>query len=373
MAKNGNVLIVDDNQINRAILRKQLSDMYQITEASNGQEALDMLMSDENPIKVILLDLMMPVMNGYEFLEEKRKHDHLRNVPVIIMTGHDTMRTQMRAMELGANDFMTTPYEPDLIKLRIQNVVQMIESREKAKRDQMTKLLNRVTFENVVTTGLHLIEPEKLSAFLLLDIDDFKLVNDTLGHATGDEVLRYVARMLRSLFRATDVIGRIGGDEFAVFITNIPDEIFAYKRGLAICEEIRKWVYPGSDLELSCSVGIALSPKNSQVFETLYECADQALYQSKENGKDQCTVYGMTIEELGGIQSADRRVREQYTRGVSHRQGLYAKTRKLLDENPGVTYELHYDEHDKFLDCVKAGETSPETEKVYKIYQVRKK
>lgn len=159
----------------------------------------------------------------------------------------------------------------------------------------MTHLFNKITTEKMVTSVLSEF-PQKKQALIVVDIDNFKSVNDILGHKVGDHIICVVAGVLSSLFRNTDIIGRIGGDEFVVLMRNVPDynvvtkkaaqliDLFENKEGLSIPENI------------SVSVGIAFSDDNDRTFSDLFSKSDQALYMSKKSGKACFSIYGMEYD-----------------------------------------------------------------------------
>ncbi|MBI9093787.1 MAG: sensor domain-containing diguanylate cyclase [Sphaerochaeta sp.] len=159
--------------------------------------------------------------------------------------------------------------------------------------DPLTGILNRTALETHVTQQIALCSyKHTIGAFFMLDIDYFKWVNDTFGHDHGDAVLRQVTNSLRGVFRPSDIIARPGGDEFAVFITDIPSVELAMKKAENICNAMRSLGMPEDDMHLSCSVGVSIFPDHGTSFEELYHTADLALYQAKREGKDRYCLYG---------------------------------------------------------------------------------
>ena len=162
---------------------------------------------------------------------------------------------------------------------------------DKAEKDQMTGLYNKTTTEKLIKEWIHTHE-NSFGGLMIIDIDDFKKVNDRFGHLYGDTILKKLAEGLKSIFRANDIVGRIGGDEFFVFLKKVSSEKIIIEKAKEISELFHK-VYEGKNTscEISASVGIALSPKHGKVLEVLYKNADKALYASKEKGKNTFTVY----------------------------------------------------------------------------------
>ncbi len=160
-----------------------------------------------------------------------------------------------------------------------------------SKTDLLTNCLNKITTENIIKDSIN-TAPTSSHALFLIDIDNFKSVNDNLGHYFGDVALSEVAKNLHSNFRGGDVIGRIGGDEFLVFVKDISDEVIIEGKARAIARAFQN-SYSGEnkDYKISGSIGVALYPKHASTYEELYKCADKALYSSKAMGKDRYTVY----------------------------------------------------------------------------------
>ncbi|MDR0906856.1 MAG: diguanylate cyclase [Oscillospiraceae bacterium] len=157
----------------------------------------------------------------------------------------------------------------------------------KSETDTLTGLCNRGAFEQRVTAIQHL-RPEdgQLNCFMMIDVDFFKTVNDTYGHAAGDEVLVKCAEALRSVMRESDVVGRLGGDEFAVFCKGIGSVETAAEKARLIREEWAKIIPPGGDKGITGSIGISFSPQDGTEYQELFNIADEALYKIKESGRD---------------------------------------------------------------------------------------
>lgn len=169
----------------------------------------------------------------------------------------------------------------------------MIEKLEnRTKMDLLTQLYNKMTTEAMIEEYLSSSPLEEQHGFIILDIDNFKGINDTLGHIYGDNVLKTVSEQLRNLFRATDIVGRAGGDEFVILMKDLPDRAVLKEKLNEICEVFRS-VYLGENVKyrVSASVGAALFPSDGQTFEELYRHADAALYRSKKAGKDCFCLY----------------------------------------------------------------------------------
>ncbi len=179
-----------------------------------------------------------------------------------------------------------------------KSVTDMMDARSRAERDPLTGIYNRSTFENLVSQHLKELSTtaDGHGAMFMIDLDDFKRINDSFGHRMGDAVLSTVASRLNALFRHDDLVGRLGGDEFAVFLPGFPSEDYVHKRGVEICKalQINHPVKASSkgQCQTSCSVGIALYPEHGVTFDTLYQNADTAQYNAKRSGKNNYAVYG---------------------------------------------------------------------------------
>ena len=171
-----------------------------------------------------------------------------------------------------------------------------LELKKNAEEDPLTGLFNRNTTLALINKALKQ-DNNTLCALFMLDIDNFKHLNDTYGHLYGDAVLSEMAQKLSSIFRKNDIVGRLGGDEFMVFLKHIPDETLAEQKARQICQTLQTTYSSGNQLcEISCSVGFALTPQHGRHFNTLYEKADIALYHAKNQGKNRYSIYcdGMT-------------------------------------------------------------------------------
>ncbi len=180
------------------------------------------------------------------------------------------------------------------LEVALENVENMRISRDSYKAesevDLLTGLLNKATIERLSAERLQQLIPEKLAALLILDLDRFKEANDTHGHQYGDDILRQFAEELRKGFRPSDIIGRFGGDEFVVLITGLPNIEIVERKVRYILEAARTLRVNGEETDISVSIGVAIAPWQGNTYEELFHAADTALYQTKENGRDGCTI-----------------------------------------------------------------------------------
>lgn len=211
------VLIVDDNGVNRGVLRKILSERYEVLEAGDGREALEIVAQRGAGLSAILLDLVMPGMDGFAFLLELRRQYAQANIPVIVMTGEDDEDTEIRALRCGAMDFLGKPYRPQIILARLQNIIGLRETAarvDRVARDSLTGLYNREGFYEQLER-LMAERPGDPVEIVAMDIGNFKLVNDLYGEEAGDELIRSVARSVQKSFGGGGtILARKTGDQF---------------------------------------------------------------------------------------------------------------------------------------------------------------
>lgn len=306
MCDKNTMLIADDLDINRDVLKEMFKDDFHILEAEDGKECLELIETYGSQIHVVLLDLRMPVMSGLEVLELRKNHAVFSDIPVIVITINDEIRDQMTAFQLGAADYITKPFTREIVVYRINNVLsskkrvdEIVREKEtlqvRSELDLMTGIYNKVTVERIISDILR--DNRVKNALMIIDIDNFKQVNDYEGHLVGDHTIRIIADLISGHFRKTDIIGRIGGDEFIVFMTNIPDGDLARQKANDLARLLRYKPNITLPANVSISIGLAITQEHSYEFEELFQRADEALYAAKRNGKGQYVEYGNEIVE----------------------------------------------------------------------------
>lgn len=219
------ILVVEDNQINREILCSLLEDDYELLEAENGLEGLELLQARSRELSLVLLDAYMPVCSGFEFLSRRRQDPMLEQIPVIVTTASNTMEDEIRALELGANDFVTKPYNYEVVKNRINNVIRLRESASilnQLERDSTTLLYSKEFFYRYAHSTL-VSNPDQRYDMICSDIENFKTMNDRYGRGTCDQHLRQLAQVLSAAIPGVVLSGRIGGDVFAFLVRHRED------------------------------------------------------------------------------------------------------------------------------------------------------
>lgn len=185
--------------------------------------------------------------------------------------------------------------EPSQAVIVFQDISKQREHKLRAETDPLTGVLNRRECVKEIEEHLHRTKPKKLTAFLMLDIDGFKALNDTLGHSMGDKALLDIAKTLREKMREGDLIGRVGGDEFVMCLQNMPNDEAIEKRAKDICHSVNKPLT--KDVTLSASIGIAVCPRDGESFDALYKKADIALYEVKSSSKNGYAFYNSDNEK----------------------------------------------------------------------------
>jgi len=297
--RDKNLLVVDDTEINIDILLELLSDSYEITVALDGPSALEIV--EEEEIDLILLDIMMPNMDGYEVCKVLKSNEKTKDIPVIFITAKIDESSIEKAYDVGGIDYVTKPFKPKELLARIktqltmQELIQNLEATHKelkllASIDPMTKLFNRRYFTTTAESMLDLAKRnEKELSILMIDIDKFKNINDTYGHPVGDNVIITLANKLLKHQRKSDVICRFGGEEFIILLPNTSLEgakIVSEK----IRADIEKTVISldkTTQLHFTISVGVSfIDVKNEPNIELAIKRVDKALYRAKENGRN---------------------------------------------------------------------------------------
>ena len=218
------ILIVDDQEINRVILGKMLSQEYQVLQASNGKDALDILNANKDNISAVILDIIMPVMDGYEVLKKMNEDKDLSKIPVIVSSQDNNVESEIKALALGAQDFIAKPYDAKIILHRLHNTIKLRETAaiiNKAQRDELTGLYNKTFFLEKVS-DLISQRPDEKYDLICFGIEKFRLVNETYGTDVGDELLQYIGKYLLSS-KDSLISSRFTADQFYSLVLHRDD------------------------------------------------------------------------------------------------------------------------------------------------------
>ena len=287
------ILIVDDEVTNINMLVHMLWEDYTLYVAKDGPAAIEMA-KIHNP-NLILLDIIMPGMNGYQVLEELRNSDNTKNIPIIFITGLSSSEDEEKGLSMEVADYISKPFAPSIVKLRIQNQMKLINYLQIIERmsmtDALTGLHNRRSFNERLRQewGRAIREGASLG-LIMLDVDNFKDYNDTYGHQQGDIVLQSVARVFFDVLkRSTDFVARWGGEEFIVLLPGSDIEA-----ATLIAESIRVAVEnadvnmkDGSVTRVTVSAGVnELAPSRDSIIDKFISDADKAMYIAKGQGRN---------------------------------------------------------------------------------------
>ena len=290
MHSKSNILVVDDNPDKLQLIEAALSLAgYQVSTAADGVEALAAIESYQPDL--VITDVMMPRMNGYELAQRIRANPVTKFIPVIMQTAAGRRTEDLRrANEVGALGYITDPTDIDLLLARTRTLLEfkayLDVCEEAAFTDHLTGLANRRRFERQLEREVSRVQrfghPFTL---LMLDIDSFKNLNDTFGHDAGDDAIRRLGKVLREGTRGIDLAARIGGEEFAVLLVETSKD-----GGSEVAERLRAAI---KLLELplaghmTASFGVAECPSDAQTAAEILKAADVALYEAKRKGRDQ--------------------------------------------------------------------------------------
>ena len=293
------LLIVDDSSENIKILLDLFRDEYKIKIANTGEKALRILLSDDLP-DLILLDVLMPGMDGYEVCRNIKKDSRTCKIPIIFVTGKISDQDQIKGFEAGGVDYVCKPFNPIIVKARVETHVELKKQREFLEdiscRDGLTGIFNRRRFDEYLKQAWEVSCSEQSSlAIILIDVDYFKLFNDNYGHQEGDECLKNISITLaNSLKRKIDLVARYGGEEFGCILPKT--DIHGAVR---VAEKFRENIlslqiphaYSKASGYVTISQGVsATSPEKKRLQESLIKSADEALYRAKTGGRNEIKI-----------------------------------------------------------------------------------
>ena len=291
------IVVVDDNLVSLKSAKGLLNEQgMQVVCLRSGQELIKYL--EKNTADIILLDILMPEMDGFETYSAIRDFEEREKkapIPVIFLTGENDNDVERRGLKEGASDFIRKPIDRDILIKRITNTIESnkkIESlTEEATIDKLTGFLNKIEGTKRIAD----LCARQDGALVLLDLDNFKLVNDLFGHDMGDRILVAFSNVIRHCVRFGDVVSRIGGDEFMTFLPDLSDEkalaSFSERLNRKLSAEADKLMGTDHGIPLGISMGAAFANIHGKEYSKLFQYADMALYRVKNNGKHGIAIY----------------------------------------------------------------------------------
>ena len=287
------ILVIDDSPVQANLLKSILDDTYDVTTVHTAESGLHYAKSGD--YSLILLDVIMPSINGFEVLALLQKDSATQHIPVILITSLSDFQNEERGLTLGAVDYISKPFHPLVVKARVNTHIQLYryqnQFQEQALVDQLTGVANRRRYEAESAArwkdAVRFGQPFSLCMF---DIDKFKVYNDTFGHPAGDRVISAVAKEVSAHFRrATDLFARYGGEEFvAVFVGGDGQSAFEFLKEIRqAVEDLHIPHDPSVGSWVTISVGgVTLRPKADDNFDTYLKLADTMLYDAKRLGRN---------------------------------------------------------------------------------------
>ncbi|MEY3220599.1 MAG: hypothetical protein RIT27_1956 [Pseudomonadota bacterium] len=299
LSQNARILIADDTPYNLKVLSAVLTQQhYTILTARNGLETLELAVSSAPDL--ILLDIMMPSMDGLEACEHLKQDPKTCDIPIIFLTAKAEDDDIIKGLELGAADYITKPFNPKILLARVKTHLLLRqktkELQEFAHKDGLTLIANRRRFDSFLETEWkRCLHAQTYLSLIMLDIDFFKYYNDTYGHLQGDEILKITAKTLEKVVSNTPyLVARYGGEEFAIILSNAPLEEAISIAAKAHFEIVNLNIaHKSSKLKkLTASFGIAsVIPSDQLTIKDLISMADIRLFRAKENGRNCIKVH----------------------------------------------------------------------------------
>ena len=288
------ILIVDDERVNRTMLAELLGQQYRVLLAKDGPGALTIASREAHRLMLILLDVSMPGMDGYEVLAQLRSNEATAGIAIIFITGQSDAAAEEYGLRLGAADYVSKPIRPAVVSVRVGNQIQMALQRRALERlahvDGLTNLSNRRHFDDMLQrTSRRCLRTGEPLGLALIDIDHFKQYNDHYGHIQGDDALKSVASTLaRHARRPFDIAARFGGEEFALILPG-------HMEPRTLVEQFREDVaqqgishaasQTASHLTVSCGV-LTITHPGTELIEEWLQKVDSLLYEAKTQGRN---------------------------------------------------------------------------------------
>jgi two-component system cell cycle response regulator len=295
--RNAGILIVDDQEANVRLLEKMLSGAGYARITSTRDPHAVCALHHDNHYDLILLDLQMPGMDGFQVMEGLKAVETDGYLPVLAVTSQPAHK--LRALKCGAKDFVSKPFDLAEVLLRVRNMLEVRLLHEAARNhgkmleslalnDPLTGLANRRLLADRISMAMvHARRNKSAMAVVYLDLDGFKRINDTLGHGAGDILLKTVAARLVETVREEDTVARLGGDEFIIALWHVSGADYAATVAIRVLEAVSQpYDIEGHAVRMTTSAGVGIYPVHGEDADTLMKSADLALYEAKRAGRN---------------------------------------------------------------------------------------
>ena len=322
------VLLIEDNAGDARLIREMLAEdpdsRFRLHCADRLSHGLDFLASEQAGL--VLLDLSLPDSHGLETFA--KVYAHSPQIPIIVLTGNDDQTVALSAVKTGAQDYLVKGKLDRELLMRsmhysIERKHYQVQIEHQANYDSLTGLPNRSLLYDRLRQAVYAQRKVLAVAVVFIDLDHFKVVNDSLGHSTGDKLLKDMGDRLRVVVRDGDTVARLGGDEFVLILNNQTQDDVIFRAMQRINGKLNEpFVIDGKELYVTCSAGIALYPQDGLDVDTLLKNADAAMYRAKEHGRNNFQFYTSEMNSK-----------------VSERLALEHSLRRAIERNEFV---LHY-------------------------------
>jgi diguanylate cyclase (GGDEF)-like protein len=299
------LLIVDDQILNVRLMAHALAGLYELSFATTGVEALEI--ATGGGIDLVLLDVVMPGLDGFETCRRLKGDPRTAGIPVIFVTANEATEDEARGFDAGGVDYITKPIRPPVVRARVRTHLELKEARDLLERlaslDPLTGIPNRRRFDAALEAEWRrALRSGRPLSLAMVDIDWFKSFNDSCGHVHGDDCLRSVAQALAAASRRpADLVARFGGEEFAVLapdtdadgMSRLLEELLARVAELAIAHPTA----PGGRLTVSAGA-VTVVPTSDGAWPEALEAADRLLYEVKDNGRAHARLFDVGAQAL---------------------------------------------------------------------------
>ncbi len=331
------VLLIEDNPGDARLIEAMIGDdplaPFGVEVADRLAAGLERLSAGDTTL--VILDLSLPDSFGLETFA--KVYAHSPAVPIIVLTGNDDDALALAAVQHGAQDYLVkSGLERELLlrsmRYSIERKRYQVQLEHQANYDALTGLPNRNLLHDRLRQAVHAQRNPRTIAVAFMDLDHFKLVNDSLGHGTGDRLLKGMAERLRSVLREADTVGRVGGDEFVLILDDQANEETVFRTMQRIAAKVAEpIVIDGKELYVTCSAGVSLYPQDGRDVDTLLRNADAAMYRAKEHGRSNFQFYTSEMNE----RVSDRLALESALRRAIERREFLLHYQQKLDLRSG--------------------------------------